>query len=809
MNTLWQDLRYGVRMFMKKPGFTAVAALTLALGIGANTAIFSVVYSVILRPLPYQQPDRLVMIWEQETRNGRDYPTSPATFLDWRERNGVFEDVAAYEDGAISKRARFFLTGGNEPERIWGARVSVNLFSLLGVRMALGRGFLPEEEEPGREQVAVLSDGLWRRRFGADPELIGKTIRLNDQNYTVVGVAPPGFKFTYPKATDLWTALPMGPRERANRGEVAYKVVSRLKPGVALEQAQVGMSNLMRAMEREHPKAYRNTVARLAPLHEDLFGATRRPLSILFGAVGFVLLIACVNVSNLLLARAAGRTREIAVRAALGASRFRLVRQLLVESVLLSLIGGALGLLLSLWGRDLILRLMPATAPRGDEIMIDHWVLGFTMLLSMTAGILFGLAPAMQSSKPDLIESLKAGAKIATADPRARRMRNLLVISEVALALVLLAGAGLRIRSLWRLRQVGLGFNPNNLLAMQFTIPRHKIKDKFYESDFTKRALGRIKSLPGVAHAASSSSIPLRGVDYHMGDVEIVGGPRNAPSKIRNSKWRVVSPDFFRTMEIRLIKGRFFTEGDVRTALKVAIISEALARQYFPNEEPLGQRLMIHENDPSEIVGVVADARYTDPTRPVEPAMYEPLDQQSVDPTVLVARATADAMNLAPAIKQAIWAEDKDQPVENIATMEQIVAASIADTRFYSSVLLVFALSALALGATGIYGVVSYGVAQRTHEIGVRLALGANQRDIFRLVAQQGMITVVIGVIIGLAASLALTRVMKTLLFGVSATDPMTFAAIAVLLTGVALLACWIPARRATKVDPIIALRYE
>ncbi len=813
LESLWQDLRYGGRMLLKTPGFTLIAVITLALGIGANTAIFSVVNAVMWRSLPYQQPEQLVMVWERSTRERlpQPSPNAPALFLEWRERKDVFTDVAAYEDAAISHSPRFFLTEGNEPERIAGAYVSGNLFSLLGVNAALGRTFTVEDEHPGREQVVILSDAFWQRRFGADPGVIGKSLQLNDEAFTVIGVMPPEFKLSYPKATELWTPLTFGPKERADWGQAAYKVIARLKPGVTIGQAREAMARLTRQLLTPHRKSTQDLYVQLDPLHEYHFGEMQRPLFLLLAAVTMVLLIACVNVANLSLARAMDRGREIAVRAAMGAGRGRLIRQLLTESLLLAALGGLVGVLLAFWGRNLLVGLIPGTVPRSGDVKIDAWVLGFTALLSISAGVGSGLVPALQASKPDLNESLKAGARSATAQHRTRRWRDWLVVAETALSLILLIGAGLMIRSLWQLHRVELGFNPKNVLTMHFTIPPYKFKYDLVreraligtqERAFIERVVDRVKSLPGVVSAAATSSVPLRGVDYHQAG-EIAGRPG-----YYSGRFRVVSNDYFRTMGIRLSKGRTFTEQDTQQSGKVVVVTEEFARKYFPNAEPLGQRL-----DPSdakaEIVGVVADVRHKRPDQPLEPALYLSLSQESFNPMSLVVRTAGDPLQLAAAVRRAVWAEDKDQPLEEIATMEQIAAAAISDSRFYSITLGAFALIALLLGATGIYGVISYSVAIRTHEIGIRMALGAERLDVLRLILTQGMKLALLGIGIGIIAALGLTRLMKSLLFGVSAVDPVTFAAIAMLLTFVALLACSIPARRAAKVDPMIALRTE
>jgi predicted permease len=810
MQTLLQDLRYGVRMLMKKPGFTLITVLTLALGIGANTAIFSVAYAVMWKALPYQEPQQLVAMWPiKKGWSGRLSPAAPAVFLDWREKNNVFTDVAAYEDAAISNRPKFFLTGIGEPERIMGARVTVNLFSVLGVNAARGRTFSVEEEQIGREQVVLLSDTLWNRRFGADKEIVGKTIQLNDKLFAVIGVMPPDFKLSYPKASELWTPIPFGAKDRNNRSEVAYKTIARLKPDVTIAQAQTAMNTLSQELGQQFPKTDKDEEVLLKPLHEELFGQLRTPLLLLLTSVGVVLLIACVNVANLLLARTLERSKEIAVRAALGASRWRLIRQMLTESITLSLLGGTFGVLLAVWVRDLLVKLLPATFPRSSEVMLDTQILGFTVLLSFSVGILMGLVPILQVSKPDLNEALKSGVRSASASLRMRQLGNSLVIFEVALSLVLLVTAGLIIGSLWRLQHVELGFNPRNILTLNFTIPHYKFKgDDAQEIALIQRILDRVKTLPGVVSAACSASVPLRGVDY-TGVFEIPGKPR-LPDRNRNAQFRCVSDDYFRTMETRLLRGRTFNNLDNAQSSRVVVINEELARVYFPDEEVLGQRLIVDDdNQEAEIVGVVADVRHAGVSKPMEPAYYQPLGQGMIYPVCLEIRTFGDPLQLSSAVQEAIWAEDKNQPVEGISTMEEIVAAATADTKFLSILLGSFAFAALLLGALGIYGVLSYSVTQRTQEIGIRLALGAHVKDILQLIIGQGMKLVLAGLAIGLLGTLAITRLLTGLLYGVSATDPFTFVFVAAILLAVALFACWIPARRATKVDPIIALRCE
>lgn len=813
MEIFWRDLRFGVRMLMKSPGMTAISVVTLALGIGANTVVFSVAYAVMWRELPYQRPEQLVMVWERSTREKMVQPSMNATgmFLAWREHGGVFSDVAAYEDASISHRSRFFLTAGSEPERIKGALVSSNLFSMLGVDTVIGRTFTDEDERPGEGQVVILSDAFWRRRFSGDPGVIGRKLGLNDRVYTVVGVAPPDFRLSYPNATDLWVPFTFGPKERADMDGATFKVMARLKPGVTIEQAREGMTLLTRRLKAPHVRSVKDLYVQLDPLHEYHFGETRRPLQLLLFAVAAVLLIACVNVANLMLAGALNRSRELVVRAATGASRGRLVRQMLTENMALAALGGVTGLAIAFWVRNLLLDLAPDAIPRISDVKIDAWAMGFTALLTISAGVISGLAPALQASRPDPGEALKSGA--ATVQPSQRRLRDGLVIAETALILMLLIGAGLMIRSLWRLNQVELGFDPGSVLTMQYTIPDYRYPPITRESwpvvwagqrALIERIIDRVKATPGVVTAAAASSLPMSGSDGYCG-FSIAGKSGNG----YGANCRYVSNDYFRAMGIKLLKGRLFTGQDTGQSGNVVVVTDEFVKRYFPNEEPLGQRL-----DPSdwnaEIVGVIADVRHKPPAHAIEPAYYVPLSQSTgFRPVSLVVRTMGDPSLLASAIRRAVWAEDGSLPLEEVATLERISANAVADTRFISVILGALGLIALMLGATGIYGVTAYNVAQRTREIGVRMALGAQPADVLRIVVRRGLWLALAGIVIGLTGSLWLTGLLSGLLFGVSSTDPLTYIAIVFLLMFVSALACFIPARRAAGVDPMIALRCE
>jgi putative ABC transport system permease protein len=808
---LSQDLRFGVRMLLKNPGFTVVAVLALALGIGANSAIFSVVNTVLLRPLPYQDPERLMMVWEDRSKSGfpRDTPAA-GNFTDWRDQSQAFEGMAA-----IASQS-FNLTGTGEPERIDGKRVSANLFQLLGVEPQLGRAFLPEEDQPGGNRVAVMSHGLWQRRFGSDPNLVGQALTLNGASYTVVGVMPPHFQF--PSHTDeLWVPIAFTQQEAANRGRHFLQVIARTKPGVTLEQAQTELNTIAARLQQQYPNTNNNVGAAVVPLHEQVVGDIKPALLILLGAVGFVLLIACANVANLLLARAAVRQKEITIRIALGASRLRLIRQFLTESILLAALGGAVGLLLSLWGVGLLRTFIPENISQAASITIDAKVLGFTLLVSLLTGLIFGLAPATQTSNFNLNETLKEGGRDSAAGSRGNRIRGVLVIAEVAVSLILLIGAGLLINSFMRLRQLDPGFRADNLLTMQIVLPELKYPDQARRSVFYTELVSRIEALPGVKSAALANWIPLVRQGDSIG-ISVEGQPDPAPGQGQRPSvvTRVVSPHYFQTMGIQLLQGRGFVEQDKADAPAVAIVSEAMARRFWPGQDPLGKRITpgpatsTSPDDWITVVGVAKDVRQFELVADPKPQMYMSYVQAGFfAPRHLVVSTSVEPLGLAAAVRKTVWEIDKDQPVSNIRTMDEVLSESIARQRFSMLLLGIFAAVALVLAAVGIYGVMSYSVAQRTREIGIRMALGAQRSDVLKLTVGGGLKLVLIGVAIGLTVAFLLTRVMSSLLFGVSATDPTTFIIISLVLIGVALLASYIPARRATKIDPMVALRYE
>jgi putative ABC transport system permease protein len=795
-------------MLLKQPGFTVIAVIALALGIGANTAIFSVVNAVLLKPLPFVDPARLVIVYETNqqrgtTRSSVSYPN----FADWRDQNHVFERMSSYHN------SDFILTGEGEPARIQGAVVNADLFPLLGVAPILGRSFLPEEDKPGDTgRVVMLSHRLWQQRFNADPNVPGKSLVLGGKNYTVAGVMPAGFQFPIgSEPVDLWATVAVDSGMFTQRGAHYMHVVARLKPDVAPGQAKAEMDGIAANLEQQYPDENSHRGVNIVPALDSMVGDVRPALLILLGAVGCVLLIGCANVANLLLARATTRHKEMAIRSALGASRWRVVRQLLTESVLLAMAGGALGLLVAMWGTDVLVSLTQDDLPRAGQIGLDGRVLGFTFLVSILTGVIFGLVPALHSSKTDLNESLKEGGRGSTEGARRNRLRAALVIGEVAIAIVLLAGAGLLIQSLRRLQQVNPGFNPRNVLTFSIGLPEVKYKPA-QQVEFYRQLMSRLDSLPGVRSASAVMPLPMSG-DRMRVTFETEGRPI-AKGELPATEIRTIGLDYFKTIGIPLIKGRDFTERDDQKAPAVIIVNEAFAKQFFPGEEVLGKHIKPGisaddgESPMREIVGVVGNVKHRSLSVEMDPEAYEPHAQLTFDMTVLV-KTDTDPVSIAGAVQNEIRAMDKDLPAYNLKTLDQYLAASVAQPRFNTLLLALFAGMALLLTAVGLYGVMSYSVNQRTHEIGIRMALGADRTDVLKLVVGQGMALTAIGVAVGLIGAFFLTRLLESLLFGVSATDPETFAAIALLLAGVALAACFVPARRATKVDPMVALRYE
>jgi predicted permease len=812
METLLRDVRYGIRSLLKHPGFTAIAVITLALGIGANTAMFSVINAVLLRPLPYQQPDRLVTIWEESPQRGMyQMPVSFANLRDWVDQNHVFEQISAYTFTDLN------LTGAGEPARLLVVRSSANLFSLVGAAPQLGRAFLPEEDKQGANRVVILGHALWQSRFGSDARIVGQSLTLNNQSYTVVGVMPSSVQFpvgfgylgkVLNDPVDVYVPLAATGNE-TRRGNYSFFAIGRLKPGVKIDQAQAEMTTIEGRLEQQYPEGNTGIGIRLIPTQEQTVKEIRPALLVLLGAVAFLLLIACANIANLLLARAASRQKEIAIRTALGASRLRVSRLLLTESLMLSLAGGCLGLLLALWGTEALMALAPDNIPRLNEVGVDARVFGFTLAISFVTGIVFGLIPALQASKPNLNETLKEGSRGSMGSSAGKRTRSVLVAVEVALSLVLLIGAGLMIKSFLRLQQMNLGFNPDNVLTVDLTLSSSKYPEDRQQAAFFQEALERLQSLTGVKSAGASTGLPLT-LTISGSDFRIEGRPEPEAGKEMIINTRSVSPGYFGTLGIALIKGRDFSDRDKSDAPKAAIINEDLALIYFPNEDPIGRRITFDDGTSwISIVGIIGDVKQLGLDSSAKPEVYFPYLQVASPSMSLVVRTASNPLSLAAAVKSQIQAIDKDLPIDNAKTMQQLLADSISGRRFNMLLLTVFAAVALVLAIVGIYGVMSYAVTQRTHEIGIRMALGARANDVLKLVVKNGMSLALIGVGIGLAGAFALTRLLASLLFHVTPTDAVTFASVSICLIVVALLACCIPARRATKVDPLVALRYE
>ena len=804
MESLIKDIKYGVRSLLKRPGFTFIAVLTLGLGIGANSAIFSVVNGVLWRPLPYPDPQQLVMVWENHKARGgpeREW-FSPSDFSDWRNQNSSFSHLSALNDWAPT------LTGRDEPEPLVGATVSHDMFGLLGVAPQLGRSFLANEDQPNAPNVVVLSHELWQRRFISDQHIVGKSISLNQENYSVIGVMPAGFQFPVIPSAQLWRTLQPVLTPSCQRGCLVLRVIGRLKPEATIATAQADAGTIAARLASQYPDSNSKVGATLVPLQEQLVGNIRRPLLVLLGAVGFVLLIACANVANLMLARASTREREMALRSALGASRGRVIRQLLTESAVLALAGAAAGLFLAFWLLRLLLNLSPPGTPGLEKIGIDVYVLGFTFLVAVLTGLLFGLVPALQLSRTDLNCSLKTVGKGALAGSQGGRLRGALVIAEIALALILLIGSGLLMKSFILLQRVDPGFNPDHLVTLRLILNRTAYPNIPQVTDFYSQLLDRVKTLPGVQSAGAISTLPLSGNDTDT-DFLIEGQPPPPPNQEPVAWFNSVSPDYFRAMELKLVKGRAFTALDNEKSPLVVIISETMARRYFPNEEPLGKRIGRGPDRWREIVGVVRDVKHFGLDADTPPTMYFPMRQVPARAMNLIVRASGDPLSLAPALRAQVWAGDHNLAIANLGTMKELVSASIMQQRFILLLLACFAALALLLAAVGIYGVMSYVVTQRTHEIGIRMALGAQLSDVLRLIVRNGIALTLVGVAIGLGLAFALTRLMTGLLFGVTPTDATTFAIVSAVLVLVALVACFIPARRATKVDPLVALRYE
>ncbi|MBS1807007.1 MAG: ABC transporter permease [Acidobacteria bacterium] len=808
----WQDLRYGLRLLLKRPGFTVVAVIALALGIGANTAIFSVVNSILLRPLAYPSPEQLVLI-------NHDYPkiklkasVSAPGYKHYRDNAKSFASIAALTGG------NFNLTDSGEPERVNGGVISQNFFSTLGATAAQGRLFTPEEDRPGRNKVVVLNYAFWQRRYAGNPGILNQSITMNGESYTVVGIMPASFEFgrEFGRPMDLWTPIAFTPEQlNFNRLTNEYlTVIGRLNPGTTITQAQAELDTIATNLRTQYMQGADRTNWGLTTqaFSEMVVGDMRQPLLVLLAAVGLVLLIACANVANLLLARAADRQKEITIRSALGANRWRVIRQLLTESIVLSLVGGMLGLALAAIGVRVLVKLNEAQIPRANEIGLDWRVLTFTLGVSLLTGILFGLVPALQISKTNLAETLKEGGRSGSNIARGW-VRGTLVVMEMALALMLLIGAGLLIRSFWQLQKVNPGFDPQNLLTMNISLPQNKYKEAPQRAQFYQQALQQIRALPGVEAAGAVSILPMSG-NNSSGSFSIEGRqvPQNQ-SMPHGDRWAATT-NYFSTMKIPLIRGRYFEERDTAEVTGVAIIDETMARKYWPDEDPLGKRIAFERDDQGnpkwrEIVGIVGHAKHRNLEGDSRVQYYLPHAQMPQGSMFLTIRVKGEPTTVTGAVRGVIHSLDKDLPIFRVTVMEQLVADSMAQRRFAMTLLVIFAGVALVLAAVGLYGVMSYTVTQRSHEIGIRMALGAQRSDVVKMVVRQGMMLASIGVLGGLAFAFALTRLMANLLFGVKASDPITFAVIAASLALIALIACFIPARRATKVDPMIALRYE
>src|SRR5881396_85043 len=794
------DLKFAFRQLLKNPGFTAVAVLTLALGIGANTAVFSVINATLLRPFPYENPERLVILQERNAGGGLQ-DASYLNFADWRSQSALFESMAAERGGES-----FNFSGAGEPERLQGQIVSANFFQTLGIRPFRGRDFVAEDDQPGAPPVAILSYGFWQRRFGADESVLGKAITLNNQSFTVIGVTPANFQFR--TVADVFVPIGLSAERFRLRGrDPGVGVVARLKPAVSIAQAERELNAIAARLEQEYPETNTGKRAHVESLHESFVGGTRLSLLTLLGAVGLVLLIACANVANLLLVRGAARQREMALRAALGAGRWRIVRQLLGESLLLAALGGVLGVLLAYWGTNWITSYLPGGVPRLREANIDSTVFVFTLGLSLLAGVVFGMAPAWQASRANLTQTLQEGGRGSTGTRQ--RLRSALVISEIALTLAVLVGAGLLIQSFWRLQQVDSGFDARNVLMMQISVKAGPGEGARI-ADFFEQLQQKVHSLPGVKSVAVSDGLPILR-DANWSPFNIEGRPPPEPG---NQTWAIrytVSPEYFQTLGIQLLKGRGFTAQDTLNSPPVAIIDETFARQHFQNEDPVGLILALPDGPGIEIVGVVRHVKHAglDERAAGSPQFYLNFNQRRSSASHLLVRSIVDPLSLAGAVRDQVWALNKDQPVFNVRTMEQLVLESIAPRRFSALLMVIFGFAALVLASIGLYGMMSYTVAQRTSEIGIRVALGARRRDVLAMVIREAMGLAMLGVVAGLVTALALARLLRNLLFGVGAADPLTFGVVAFVLLSVAFLASLVPARRAAKVDPIVALRHE
>jgi len=808
MDILLKDLRFAFRTFGRSPAFTVAAVLCLALSIGASTAVFSILHAALLRGLPYQDPEKIVMIWNQFLGDGTPkLEFSDDEFLELRERATAFSEITATRPGL------FNLTGSGDPELVVGVRVSANLFRLLGVTPALGRGFLPEEEQTGQERVVVLSHALWQRRFGSDPRVVGQKLVIDGQPFLMIGVMPRDFYFRR-KGRDLWMPLAIDRGALAPRDDRWMEVYARLQPGVTLERARADLAGVATQFQQDHPEAYPPKSGygiTLVPYREEVVGAIRPALLVLGAAVGLVLLIACANVANLLLARATTRDREVALRAALGAGRSGLIRQLLTESVLLAGVGGALGLLLAWWAVKVVVKIDPGRVPRLDEVSIDGRVLAFTLLISVLTGVIFGLVPALQAARADFANALKEGSK-GSAGAARQLARRMLVVFEVAVALVVLVGAGLMIQSYRQLQRVEPGFKTENLLTLELFLPASKYPEGKQWAAFFDQLLARLETLPEVRSVAAVNAVPL-GVVQWVGEVEVEGRPP-APGQLNPSAaWRVNSPDYFATMGIPLLAGRGFSDRDDERAVPVVIVDRTVARNLWRGQDPIGKRLkMVGQEAPEmwrTVVGVVGDVRHEGPETVSREQIYVPYKQFPQIFMYLILRTRSDPVAVTAAARRAVREVDRNQAVYRVETMAEKFARAMAWRRFYTLLLGAFATVALVLALIGVYSVMAYSVAQRTRELGIRMALGARRRSVVKLVVGQAVRLALLGVGIGLAAAAGLARVVSSLLYGVTATDLATFAGASLLLTALAALASYLPANRASRIDPMVTLRLE
>ncbi len=809
MGTLLQDVRYAIRMLIKSPGFTVVALLTLALGIGANTAIFSIVNAIVFRPLPFSEPERLVGVWTRDLkRPGTQYPTSLPTFRDWEQQSHVFSGLAAYAFN------RFHVSGNEGPDETRGIFASTNFFQVMGVAPTLGRTLAPSDEH---EYVVVLSDALWRRRFNADPNAIGKKINLNSETFTIIGVMRPSFRFPTPDI-ELWSSMaPMYNITTAGRSSIGdwvnnrslrgYRVIGRLQDHTSQDSAQAEMNAISQRLAQAYPDSESGTGVVLVPLRDQVVGTYRRPLITLLVAVSFILLIACANVANLMMTRMAAREREIGIRRAMGAGQWRLIRQMLTESILLGTLGGALGLVLATWGVQVLLGLTPKEVPRLESVSVDRGALLFTFLISIVTSVLFGLAPAWHARRVNLNESLREAARGLAGHARVKRLRSLLVVCEIALAVVLLIGSGLMLKSFQRLSDVNPGFEPENLLTMAVSLQFVRYQDPVRQIAFFDEALRRIRSLPGVVSAGACTSLPPNYIQQGTG-FEIEGRANEAGTQPPSALYMPATPGYLEALGVPILRGRNVAESDTAQSQGVVVINQTLARQFFSQEDPLGRRMTIG-GVLRTIIGVAGDAKYEGLGTPAGPQVYVPYAQSAYPGMRLVVRTTVEPTSLTSAIRTEIQAIDSEEGPTRIAPMTQLLAESLAQPRFNAFLTGLFAVLAFILAAIGIYGVINYDVTQRTSEIGIRMALGAQAGDILKLVLRQGLLLTLSGLVLGLVGAFALTRFLTQLLFEVHPVDPATYLIVALLLTVVAMIACLIPSRRAARVDPLEALRYE